>query len=166
MPGAGSAPGHVGLRVRRLGAADRPAIERHLLGLAPSDRRARFLGARGDAVIAAYARALDPSDTILIGAFDAGDRLVGLAEAHPTDTPHLVEVAVSVDPPLRRRGLGQRLVTCALAVAFARGARSAEFVFHSDNGALIGLVRAIGGWLGPRLEHDPEKSLPSDLIRG
>jgi len=151
MPGASSEPGHAGLRVRRLDATDLPAVERHLLGLGPSDRRARFFGNRTDATIAAYARGLDPSAAILIGALDAGGRLVGLAEAHPTDTPHIVEIAVSVDPPLRRRGLGQRLVAGALAVAFARGAESAEFVFASDNRALIGLVRALGGRMGPSL---------------
>ncbi len=137
--------GLAGLRVRQLGASDLPSVERHLVQLEPSDRRARFLYYRPDAAIAAYARGIDPSCTVLVGAFDPSDRMVGLAEAHPTDTPRTVEVAVSIDPAFRRRGLGQRLVARALALAFDRGMQSAEFVFAPNNRALAGLVDALGG---------------------
>jgi ribosomal protein S18 acetylase RimI-like enzyme len=71
--------------------------------------------------------------------------MVGLAEAHPTDTPRTVEVAVSIDPAFRRCGLGQRLVTRALAMAFDRGMQSAEFIFAPNNCALAGLVQTLGG---------------------
>ena len=133
------------LRVRQLDASDLPAVARHLLQLGPLDRGARFLGHPCDAAIAGYVRGIDPSRTVLIGAFAPSDRMVGLAEAHPTMSPHTVEVAVSIDPALRRCGLGQRLVARALAVAFARGMQSAEFVFAPDNFALAGLVQALGG---------------------
>jgi len=134
-----------GLSVRQLGASDLPAIERHLVQLGPSDRHARFLSYLCDAAIAGYVRGLDPSRTVLIGAFAPSDRIVGLAEAHPTMSPHTVEVAVSIDPALRRCGLGQRLVARALAVAFACGMQSAEFVFAPDNFALARLVQTLGG---------------------
>jgi hypothetical protein len=136
---------HAGLQVRRLGAADLPAVEQHLLGLSAQDRRARFLVDVPDAVIAAYARGLDPAVAILVGAFNRDGRMVALAEAHPADPPHIVEVAVSIDAPLRCCKLGQRLVVRALALASDRGAQSAEFIFAPQNRALAGLVLALGG---------------------
>jgi ribosomal protein S18 acetylase RimI-like enzyme len=143
VPKTATASGHAGFRLRELGATDVPAIERHLLGLAPADRRARFLGDPGDAAVAVHARGLNPSAAILIGAFDANARLIGLAEVHPAGQ-HAVEVAVSIDLAFRRRGLGRSLVARALALAFARGARSAEFIFAPDNHALARLVRGLG----------------------
>jgi ribosomal protein S18 acetylase RimI-like enzyme len=131
--------------VRQLGASDLPAVARHLLELGPLDRGARFLGYPCDAAIAGYVRGIDPSRTVLIGAFDPSNRMVGLAEAHPTHSAHTVEVAVSIDPAFRQCGLGQRLVARALAVAFARGMQSAEFFFAPDNCALAGLVQTLGG---------------------
>jgi ribosomal protein S18 acetylase RimI-like enzyme len=141
--GAGVA--HAGLRIRQLGVSDLPAVEQHLLGLGPTDRRARFLSYPTDAAITSYVRGIDPSRTVLIGGFDLSDRMVGLAEAHPTSTPNAVEIAVSIDPTFRRRGLGQRLVASTLALAFARGMQLAEFVFAPTNCALAGLVQALGG---------------------
>jgi hypothetical protein len=138
------------LHVRQLGARDLGAIERHLLELEPADRRARFLYYASDSVIAAYARGIDPSQTVLIGAFDPfgdSDCLIGLAEAHPAEALHMVEIAVTVDAYFRRRGLARRLVALALAIAFAGGARSAQFFFAPSNDALMGLVNSLGGWI-------------------
>jgi RimJ/RimL family protein N-acetyltransferase len=143
--GAYNASGRVGLRVTPLEATDLAAVERHLLALAPADRRARFLGDPSDAVIAAHARRLDPSGAIIIGAIDSSARVIGLAEAYPTDTQRTVEVAVSVDVAFRRRGVGRCLVARVLALAFARGAESAEFVSAPDNHALARLVQGLGG---------------------
>ena len=141
----GAAVGRTGVRVRQVDARDLPAVETHLLGLGPSDRRARFLSYPPDAAITSYVRGIDLSSTVLVGAFDQSDRMVGLAEAHPTGTPLTVEVAVSIDPALRQYGWGQRLVALALALAFARGMQSAEFVFAPTNSALARLVQTLGG---------------------
>jgi ribosomal protein S18 acetylase RimI-like enzyme len=119
--------------VRQLGPNDLIAVERHLLGLEPPDRYVRFLGWHTDAAIIAHVRGIDPLCTVLIGAFDQRDLIVGLVEAYPTDARETVEIAVSINTAFRRRGLGRRLVTFALGLAFARGAQSAEFVFGPDN---------------------------------
>jgi ribosomal protein S18 acetylase RimI-like enzyme len=145
--------GDVGLHVRELGTSDSRAIEQHLLALAPLDRRARFFGKLTDEAISAYARRLDPSRAVLIGAFEPGERLVGLAEAHPTDAVRTVEVAVSIDPAFRHRALGQRLVARALMAAFARGAESAEFNFAPGNRPIVSMVRTLGGRFGPKLGY-------------
>ncbi len=129
---------HAALCVRQLGPSDLSAIERHLLELEPADRRARFLYCAGDAAIAAYARWLDPSKAVLIGAFDPfceSDRLIGLAEAHLGEAPRMVEIGVTVDAYFRRRGMGRRLVAVVLAFAFAGGARAAQFFFAPSSNA-------------------------------
>lgn len=153
IPVSSIAVGDVVLHVRQLGTGDLRAIAQHLLVLGLPDRRSRFLGSLADAAISAYARRLDPLRAILIGAFDRGERLVGLAEAHPTDTVGKVEVAVSVDAAFRRRGLGRRLVARALALAFGHGAQSAEFNYAPDNRPFVALVRALGGRFGPKLGY-------------
>ena len=145
--------GDVVLHVRQLGTSDSRAIEQHLLALAPLDRRARFFGKLPDEAISAYARQLDPSRAVLIGAFDPGERLVGLAEAHPTDAVRKAEIAVSIDPAFRDRGLAQRLVARALTASFVRGAQSAEFNFAPGNRPVVSMVRTLGGRFGPKLGY-------------
>jgi GNAT superfamily N-acetyltransferase len=129
LPRAAPEPSPAGpALLRRLGPPDLAAVERHLLALGPEDRRTRFLSRFGDAVISAYVRRIDPVAGILFGALDGPEgELLGLAEAYPTGAPDRVEVAVSVLPPHRRRGLGRRLVGRAVAAGFAAGAAVAEF---------------------------------------
>jgi GNAT superfamily N-acetyltransferase len=136
------------LQVRRLRAEDLGAMERHLLELAPSDRRSRFLYRPDDRAINAYVRGLDPSKVILIGAFDTSERLVGLAEAHPAAATCTVEIAITIAAEWRRCGLGAHLVARSVKLAFAQGARSAQFNFASDNAAVVRLARALGGRTG------------------
>ena len=137
--------GDVVLDVRQLRTRDSRAVEQHLLALAPLDRRARFFGNLTDEAISAYARRLDPFRVVLIGAFDPSGRLVGLAEAHPTEIIGKVEVAVSIDVAFRHGGLGQRLVTRALTAAFARGAQLGEFNFAPGNRSVVSMVQTLGG---------------------
>jgi ribosomal protein S18 acetylase RimI-like enzyme len=143
-----------GFVVRPLGRGDLPEVERHLLALGPADRRARFGTPLGDGAVAAYARGIDPDRALLVGAFDGpGGRMVGLAEAQPTEAPCRVEMAVSVQAPHRRRGLGRMLVARAAAGAFARGAEAAEFLFAPDNRPVAGLVRALGARVAATLDR-------------
>jgi len=132
----------------RLGRADLPEVERHLLALGPADRRKRFLSPADDGAIARYAAGLDPVRATLLGAAGPDGRLVGIAEAHPVvDAPRTAEVAVSVHPYYRREGLGRRLVAHALSIAFAGGAEAAVFLFAPENRAIAGLARSLGARL-------------------
>jgi ribosomal protein S18 acetylase RimI-like enzyme len=143
MPGSCTRTG-VG-QLRQLGAEDLPAIERHLLGLGLRDRQSRFHGAVADTTIAAYVRRINPARSVLVGASVAPtDNIIGLAEAHPAEAPRTVEMAVSVPPLFRHRGLGSRLVTRATELAFAHGAETAEFVFAPDNQPIVALMRGLG----------------------
>jgi GNAT superfamily N-acetyltransferase len=139
---------------RRLDRRDLPEVERHLLALEPADRRARFGSAFSDAAVLAYVRSLDLARGVLVGAVDeASGRILGLAEAHPGPSAGWVEVAVSVQAPHRRCGLGRGLVSAALAGAFERGAEAAEFLFAPGNRPIAGLVRALGARIDATLDR-------------
>jgi len=58
---------------------------------------------------------------------------VGLAEAHPTGTPHTVEIGASVLAENRRLGLARALVRRAVDTAVAEGADAIELLFDPDN---------------------------------
>ncbi len=133
--------------VRRLAAADLPAIAAHLLALSAADRHARFHALTGDEAIGAYVQRIDFARMVLVGTFDpVTGEMAGLAEAHLEEAAHPVraEVSVSVLPEQRGRALGRRLVAAALEEAAAHGARFADFYYQSGNRALSRLVRALG----------------------
>jgi GNAT superfamily N-acetyltransferase len=135
------------LVIRRLKAADLPAIEAHLLALDPAGRASRFHVPLCDDAVRAYARRLDCERMILIGAFDPDSGcVIGLAEAHldDADGPHFAEVSVSVLTRHRNRGIGRLLVAVALDAAAARGAQRAEFYYQAGNRAITHLVRDLG----------------------
>jgi hypothetical protein len=77
-------PATAALRLRRLGQADLPAIEQHLLALDPVDRNAPFGSACSDSAVVAYAQQIDLARGILIGAVDAqmSASLVSRGAAH------------------------------------------------------------------------------------
>src|SRR4051812_41376335 len=87
---------------------------------------------------------------VLVGAAEASSgRIVGLAEAQPTNRLHAVELAVSVHPAWRGCRLGQRLLGQVIAIAFARGAETAEFHFDPADRTVVRIVRALGARAGP-----------------
>jgi GNAT superfamily N-acetyltransferase len=132
--------------IRKLGATDLCLVERHLLELPFAARRARFHSPLSGTAITAYVRRIEPARIVLVGAIEAATgRLVGLAEAHPTETPWTVEMAISVHELYQQQGLGGRLLSRALELAFEAGADIAQFVFAPDNRALMRLVRHLGG---------------------
>jgi GNAT superfamily N-acetyltransferase len=139
---------HNGFAMRRLHDGDLPQIERHLLDLGRLDRTTRFLGAHCDEVISAYVRRLDPSAAIMIGAFASSGRLLGFAEAQPAEAKDAIDIAVTVAGDQRRKGLGKELVARVIELAFATGARQAEFNFDPSNEAIVRLISSLGGKFG------------------
>lgn len=135
------------LIVRRLVAADLPAIATHLLALEPVDRFARFHAFLGDDAIQDYIGRIDFQRMILAGAFDEDTgRLVGLAEAHldAAVSPLRAETSVSVLASHRGQGIGRLLTAVVLDVAAARGTRRADFYYQTGNRVIARLVRDLG----------------------
>jgi GNAT superfamily N-acetyltransferase len=136
--------------IRRLHRHDAPAIKAHLLALNTEDRGLRFFRASTDAQIRDYVARIDWGSSLLVGAIQS-DRIVGIAEAlfgrpttHRASNDH-AEIAVSIDLPLRRKGLGRHLVRQALAYAEMLGARQTSLTFLRENRPIQRIIRALGG---------------------
>jgi GNAT superfamily N-acetyltransferase len=133
------------VHLRRLGDKDVPLVEEHLLGLDMPSRNSRFHCGFGDAAVAAYVRDLDPNRDVLFGAIDPGTgRIVGLAEARPANGPKTVDLATSVLPSHRKRGLAHALVTRAAGVASDQGATAADLRFAPGNLAANRIAARLG----------------------
>jgi len=135
------------LVVRRLRAAELPAIEAHLLALNSGGRMSRFHAPLCDDAVRGYVGRIDFARMILAGAFDLeSERLIGLAEAHldAPAAPLRAEVSVSVLASHRGCRVGRLLVAVALDAAAARGARRADFYHLPGNRAIARLVRGLG----------------------
>ena len=134
-------------RLTSLDRQDREAITQHLLRLTPADRRQRFMAMCNDDFIRRYVAGLAPERDLLIGAFDASC-LVGLAHVATChgggESDITVEVGLSVQADMRRRGLGRQLCASARASATAAGARRMVLHFASANHAMAALMRKLG----------------------
>jgi GNAT superfamily N-acetyltransferase len=135
--------------IAQLGPSHRPLVERHLLALPPADRRLRFGHPAGDASLRQYARRIRFYRDAGFGAFDESGRL--LAFGHLAFTADDAELALSVDPAARRRGIGIALLLRARAHARNRGYRVLHMVYMPENDSLASLARRAG----MRLVADP-----------
>lgn len=134
--------------LRRLEAQARPAVLAHLLALDDDDRYMRFGAAVRDAGIRALVARLDFERDLLLG-LEAEGRLVGLAHVG-FGGGVLAELALSVLPPWRRRGLAR--------ILFGRAARLAKRVciagFACIHGHPATLRIAHGFGLPVRFSHN------------
>ena len=138
--GAGDLPGRHGVNLRRLGDKDLPLIEEHLLGLDMPSRNSRFHCGFGDAAVAAYFRDLNPSRDV-----DPGTgRIVGLADARPAYGPKTVDLATSVLPSHRKRGVAHALVMQAAGVASKPRWTQRQLRCDSSNAAPAVIPRQLG----------------------
>ncbi len=142
------------LLIRRLGQGDRAALAAHLIGLPKEDRRTRFGGNSGDEAIRRHCEALDLEETVCFAALDEAGDVIGaaLGFTYGVGAGHhhgFVEIAVSVAPEYRRRGLGADLVARVCGAVAMRGADTAVFEFDPSNTAIRSLVRHLGGLVAP-----------------
>ncbi len=144
------------LLIRRLGPNDRAALAAHLLALPPKDRRTRFGANSGDAAIRRHCEALDLEETVCFAALDGAGAVAGAAFGFLYDGGAgqrcLAEIAVSVAPDYRRRGLGATLVSRVCDAVTVCGAEAAIFEFDPSNLAIRSLVRHLGGLVAPFAE--------------
>lgn len=134
------------LTLRQIGPADTDSMKSFLERLSDHDRYMRFLRPM-PRVTPALVDALCASDGTLhvaIGAFDE-DRLVGAARyVTVRDDPRRAELAFSVDPSHRGRGLARRLVSEVIRAAEEGIPEWIEVYIHPENQAAAGLVRSLG----------------------
>jgi GNAT superfamily N-acetyltransferase len=137
--------------VAQLGPAHRPLIARHLTALPLDDRRLRFGHAISDASIARYVRGLRFARDAGFGAFDDDGRLHGFGHLAFAPGGSPPEFGISVDPAVRRQGIGLKLLMRAGEHARNRGQRLLVMLFVPENKALATLAQRAG----MRLVADP-----------
>src|SRR5579864_6428671 len=133
--------------IRILRQHELPLLRDHLLRLDPASRRDRFHGAVADDFITSYvARCFGPK-TIAI-AYVENDEVHGVAELHePSAGGEPPELAFSVEPSLRRRGVGSILFHTLLAEARRAGYERLRVTTGPQNEAMRALARKFGAHL-------------------
>lgn len=142
------------LLIRRLGEADRAALAEHLIRLPKEDRRTRFGGGSDDEAIRRHCDGLDLEETVCFAALDEAGDVIGAALGFTYGVGagrhrQFIEIAVSVAPEHRRRGLGANLVAQVCGAAAGCGAGAAVFEIDPSNIAMRNLVRHLGGLIAP-----------------
>jgi GNAT superfamily N-acetyltransferase len=148
---------------RKLRSGERALYLDHLHALSPGDRYLRFHGFTSDETIDQHVARMDLRRTQIIGAFVDG-RLHGAAEivfASLTDRS-AAELAVSVEDPYQRSGIGGGLTRRALRIAQNRGARFVWMYCLPENepmrriaGSLHGQLKLADATIDARLQLAP-----------
>lgn len=129
--------------VRKLYPWEWHAFRAHLLRLGPEERRLRFCRGVDDAFIHAYCDRIDRPRTTVLCCFVAGT-LRGVAELIQIPQERSAEVALSVEQPFQRQGIGGRLLGQILLVARNRLVRTVLLVSLRENEALQHLAARFG----------------------
>jgi GNAT superfamily N-acetyltransferase len=125
-----------------------PLLRDHLLRLDSESRRDRFNGFLDDSFIERYAEKCAADGTIIVAYMENGV-VRGAAELHPSDSSDdsLPEVAFSVEPCVRRRGVGSVLFKRLISEARWHGYRTLRVTTGARNHAM----RALAGKFGAHL---------------
>ncbi|MFT3972742.1 MAG: GNAT family N-acetyltransferase [Amaricoccus sp.] len=143
--------GHSGFGLRTAVDRDAPVVLEHYLRLSPDDRRMRFcatmgpaalerhverIGSRGGVVLLAFDGPLFKAPFLRPGAVRAVAELVG--------TGREMELGISVDSGLRRRGIGTELVETAAHLLAPRGVRTIRAYTLPGNRSFLAVARHCG----------------------
>lgn len=140
---------------RRLLPTEISIYRAHLLRLNDEDRRLRFHSRISPTAIDEYCARVDWPNSVIVGCF-RGDELGGAAELRlaprnaspPDDANPLAEIALSVDAPVRRRGIGTELTRRALLAARNRRVKTVLMLCLPENRCMQRIVQRLGGHLG------------------
>jgi GNAT superfamily N-acetyltransferase len=125
-----------------------PLLRDHLLRLDPASRRDRFNGFLDDSFIERYADKCANDGTIIVAYMENGI-VRGAAELHPPEQSEngLPEVAFSVEPCVRRRGVGSVLFQRVISEARWKGYRRIRVTTGAQNHAMRVLASKFGAHL-------------------
>jgi GNAT superfamily N-acetyltransferase len=132
--------------VRRLAAGDAGVLLGHLLRLGAEGRRLRFGGQAGEAHASAYCARLDWRRSLVLGWFAAG-RLRAVGELKRIGGGAAAEIALSVEPPFRGRGVGTELCRRLLVRARNRLVARVHMLCLGENRRVQRIARGLGGAL-------------------
>jgi GNAT superfamily N-acetyltransferase len=128
--------------VQRLNEGIRATLVAHFLALPMKDRCLRFGASLAPAVIAAYVDGIDFVRGAVFGVHD--DRLALVGVAHVAIEDDLAELALSVLPMHRGRGVGGALFKRAMAHARDRCIPRLFMVFRSENAPIMRIAQRFG----------------------
>ena len=128
--------------VHRLSESARATLARHFNALPAQDRSLRFGLALAPTVIAAYVDQMNLERDAVLGVHDERNALVGVAHVAIEDDH--AELALSVLPGHRRRGIGSALFR--RAIAYARMRRMPRLIMHclTANVAIVRMAQKFG----------------------
>jgi GNAT superfamily N-acetyltransferase len=125
-----------------------PLLRDHLLRLDSDSRRDRFNGFLDDSFIERYAEKCANDGTVIVAYMENG-MVRGAAELHPPEQAldELPEVAFSVEPCVRRRGVGSLLFKRVISEARWRNYRTIRVTTGAQNHAMRALASKFGAHL-------------------
>jgi len=169
--------------VERLSDDTRASLVAHFLALPLKDRSLRFGMALAPTVIASYVDGIDFERDLVLGVRD--DRLAPVGVGHLAIDGNLAELALSVLPANRRRGIGSELFRQAVSGARARRIPSVCMHCLSANTPVMRIAHRFGmdliasdgdaaaylklqslppAPIGEQTEVEPARSMQSDLV--
>ena len=128
--------------IQRLNEGIRATLLAHFVALPMKDRCLRFGASLAPAVIAAYVDGIDFVRGAVFGVHDDRFALVGVA--HVAIEDDLAELALSVLPMHRGRGVGSALCKRAVAHVRNRSIPRLFMVFRSENAPVMRIARRFG----------------------
>jgi RimJ/RimL family protein N-acetyltransferase len=133
------------VRIRALTGSDARAL-REAVGRADhDDLHRRFMGTPPpSSELIRLLAAADGVHDAALGAFDAEERLIGVAQFDRVDEEPTAELAIEVAHDWQRTGLGSALLRELGVLAAAVGIRRLTAVYFSDNTAIMRLLHDTG----------------------
>lgn len=120
--------------MRRLTSADEPALRAALSHADPVDLRLRFLGPPPPtSTIVRQLHRVDDVHDLALGAFDASNRLIAVAQFDRLDDQPVAELAIEVGTGWKGVGLGRALLTLLTDEAREVGITQLTASYYADN---------------------------------
>lgn len=130
--------------IRALGRHEQVLHRDHLLRLDPDGRRDRFNGVADDLFITRYSERCLAGPTRVFALVDAEGAVRGTAELHPPRADEPADIAFSVEPHLRRKGIATALFEAVIAGARADAIAELRITSSAGNLAMRALARKFG----------------------
>ena len=131
--------------IRALDGRDADALTAALDHADPMDLRRRFMGVPPPAsYLVKQLRRADGVHDLVLGAFDADGRLVGVAQFDRVNDEPTAEVAIEIAKDWQHDGLGTLMLTRLADLARDRGIHEFTATYYADNLPIRRLLHDIG----------------------
>jgi GNAT superfamily N-acetyltransferase len=160
----------------RLQPRARSEVLSHFSGLSHADLALRFSAAVTADALQRYVAALDFDRNVVIAARDESGALLGIVQLMPfaSDQGQAAEIAFSVVPRARGRGVGKQLMEHAIDYAREHGVTRLLAQICPDNAPMLAILRSAGMSLAREdgeivgtmlLERCANRSVPREALR-